>query len=895
MSQEGYHRPDPDDLLRDIRNGGKEPGRGTLRVFFGMAAGCGKTYAMLTAARRAIEEGIDVVSGYIETHGRADIVSLAATVPAIPRRRTEYRGMTIEEMDLDGVLARRPAIALVDELAHTNAPDSRHPKRYQDVLDILGEGISVYTTLNVQHLESRADTVREITGVTVHETLPDSILEKADIVDLIDISPEDLRKRLSEGKIYPLRRAEVAGENFFEAGNLTALRELALRFTAEKVDHSLQEYRRARKISEPWKTGARFLVAVSPSPYSESLIRWTRRTAYNLGAPWIAVNVEGSNRLLKDDQERLQKHISLARSLGAEIVVTQDEDVTDGILRVARQRNITQIVAGKPGLGLFRSRSPIGRLIRGSGNIDISIVRAAESGSPEDVTHHRTFTVMSAWRHYAGALAALAILMIAGYLTMPYIGPRAVALILLMTVLIMALFLTRGAVFLFAGISALLWNFIFLPPQFTLYIHRLEDAIMFLLYFIVAMVTGSLTSRIRSHEKAARLREEQLNVLYDMTKEFVSASGTERAASHVVSFIRKTFEASTVLYLKEEDGSLSRRPHPAGSLEHDEKEFGCASYAFLNGKTAGRYTDTLPSSKALFIPLYFNRENIVGVMGIHFPDETVLSVNQMTILETLAGHLAMVIEREFMVLKAQSARIVEESDKLYRVMLDSVTHELKTPLAAIKGSISMMGESGNTIGEETKAQLIEGTRSAVDRLIRLVDNLLDMSRLEAGRLTLHRDWNDIEDIIGVTLGRIESMGIHRSIKVHCPEEIPLIMVDFNLIAQALHGMIHNAAVHAGDGAAIEITVEVRENGIAIAVEDDGPGFNEDETGHIFDKFYRKEKRGSSGGLGLGLYISKGIAELHGGTITAGNKRTGGAVLVMTIPSATKNGNGDVNG
>ncbi len=896
MSRDDHRRPDPDDLLRTIRNG---PERGALRVFFGMAAGCGKTFAMLTAARRVLDEGIDVVAGYIETHGRADVAALAATVPAIPRRRTEYRGMTIEEMDLDALLARRPAIALVDELAHTNTPDSRHPKRYQDVLDLLDAGISVYTTLNVQHLESRTETVREITGVTVQETLPDSVLDRADIIELVDISPEELRKRLAEGKIYPPQRAVVAAENFFEPGNLTALREMALRFTAEKVDHSLQDYRRARRVTEPWKTGERLLVAVSPSPYSESLIRWTRRTAFNLGAQWIALNVETASCLSREDQERLQKHISLARSLGAEIVVTQDDDVTEGILRVARQRNITQIVAGKPGRGFWkgflRSKSPIGRLIRGSGNIDISIIRAAESGGREGEHAEERSSHTKRWQDYAAALAALAVLMLAGNVALPYIGSRSVALILLLSVMLMALVLSWGAVLSYAVISTLLWNFFFIPPRFTFFIHSIEDVIMFFMYFIVALVTGSLTARIRSHENAARLREEQLNVLYDMTREFVSASGIHGAAEHIVSFIGRSFDASTVVYLKKEDGSLDPRPHPASTLDHDEKEFGCANYSFLNGKTAGRFTDTLPFSKALFVPLYFNRDNIVGVMGVRFPDDAVLSVNRMTLLETLAGHLAIVIEREFMAQQTQNARIAEESDKLYRVLLDSVTHELKTPLAAIKGSISAVSEAGDSMTGGSKRQLLEETRNAADRLIRLVDNLLDMSRLESGRLALHRDWNDMSDIIGVTLDRIEAGGVRRKIAVHCPEDIPLVMVDFNLVSQALHGMLHNAAVHAGEHANIRISAEARERGVAVRVEDDGPGFSVGETSRIFDKFYRLEQNGGSGGLGLGLYISRGIAELHGGTITAGNRESGGAILVMTLPVETRPNTGGDEG
>ncbi|TAL32649.1 MAG: sensor histidine kinase KdpD [Spirochaetes bacterium] len=884
-------RPDPESLLRVMRKNGGGTHRAALKVYFGMAAGVGKTHAMLSAAHRELALGNDVVAGYIETHGRADIERLAAGVVSVPRRKTIYRGVTIEEMDLDALLARRPGIALVDELAHTNAPDSRHPKRYQDVLELLDAGITVYTTLNVQHLESRAGTVGEITGVTVTETLPDSVLERADEVVLIDISPEALIARLAEGKVYAGERAKLAAENFFETGNLNALREMALRFTADKVDQSLQDYRQAKKIADPWKTGERLLVAVSASPYSESLIRWTRRTAYSLGASWIAVNVETSVPLSRRDGERLQKNIALARELGAEIVVTRDEDITGGILRIARQRNITQIVAGKPGKpswrDVFRMRTPIKRLIRESGGIDLYIIRAQEerdfSRGREPVPARGEIN----WRHYAIAGGVLAGVVSLNYLALPLIGARSVALILLLSVLVLALVLDRVPVFIYAALSALLWNFLFLPPVFTFYITEIDDAIMFFMYFIIAVIVGSLTSRIRTQEKAAVQREEHLNVLYTITRKFASSPTVDEAALHILSYINMKFNAETVLYVKNEDGALSDTPHPASSPAPDEKEHGVALFSFTNGRTAGRFTDTLPLSAYMFIPLFLDREHVAGVMGIRFPEDTLVSIEQRTLLETLAGHLAMALEREFFTRESQRAQIHEESEKLYRVLMNSLTHEIRTPLTAIKGSISTMTDPAVGANPEMRARLLEETGEAAERLIRLVDSLLDMSRIESGKLALNADWNDVQDIIGVAIGRLEPQLGGRDLAVDCPDDLPLVRVDLALVALALYSLAHNAVVHTPPGTAIGISAARLERGVAVTVEDRGAGLAPADTGRLFEKFYRGGTGTAHGGLGLGLSICRGIVELHGGTVSAGNGDAGGARFVITLPVETR--------
>ena len=884
MIDNGQARPDPDRLLEEI-NGNAEK-KAVLKIFFGMAAGAGKTYAMLEEAHRLLAMGRDVVAGYIEPHARPDTARLAEGIQSVRHRVTEYRGMTIDEMDLDAVLSRRPAIALVDELAHTNAPDSRHPKRYQDVMDLLDAGISVYTTLNVQHLESRAGTVNEITGITVQETLPDSILERADEIELVDISPEALINRLNEGKIYPPERAKLAMENFFNIGNLNALREMALRFTADTVDHSLQDYRKAKKIDEAWKTGDRLLVAVSPSPFSESLVRWTRRMAYSLGASWIALNVETSSVLTRDDEKRLQKNLSLARELGAEIVITRDEDVTSGILRIARQRNITQIVAGKPGSGSWRDffliKTPVKRLIRESGNIDLYIIRADESDKKRKGIASLVIPELQKPFQYFALFIMLSLVIMINLLLLPLIGARSVSLILLLSILVLALFLERFPVFIYAAMTAFLWNILFLDPRFTLYITHVEDAIMFIMYFIVAMTVGSLASRIRRDQKGAVQREEQLNILYDMTRRLTASLTIDEALEQVMQYIDAHFQATTILYLRSGDGSLSREPVRPARAKLGESDYSLAEYSFTTGRSAGRFTDTLPSSGFLLIPVFFKKENIVGVLAITFPVDAILTMEQRSLLETMVSHMAMVIEREFFIADTQKIKLHEESEKMYRILMDSVTHEIRTPLTAIKGSLSAMLDP--SVGEDADARrnLLAGMRDSTERLIRLVENLLDMSRIDSGKQVLNFDWNDMSDIIGTVLDRVEPVLKNNEITVSCPETVPLVRVDYNLLAQALYCVVSNAVLHNDPGTAIAIIVMRNGSELVIRVDDNGRGIPPGEREKLFDKFYRAGNSHNSG-LGLGLSITRGIIELHGGYVEVENNHPAGAGFIMHLP------------
>jgi two-component system sensor histidine kinase KdpD len=860
---------------------------GRLRIFFGMAAGVGKTYAMLEAAQRRRAEGVDVVVAYVETHGRKEAEELLAGLPIIPRKKYECPDGLIEEMDLDAALARKPQLALVDDLAHTNAPGMRHPKRYQDVLELLDAGIDVYTAVNVQHLESRADTVRQITGVTVHETIPDSLLEIANDIKLIDIDPEELRRRLAEGKVSVPDGANPAAQDFFRIGNLTALREMALRLTAERVDHQLQDYMRVKRIAGPWKSGERLMVAVSPSLLSERLVRWTRRMAYSLEAPWLAVHVESSRPLSQAEKTQLARNLALAQELGGEVVATTGENIVEALLRVARQRNATQIVVGKPAhtrLQEFLRGGPlVNRLVQVSGGIDVYVVTDdAVGNAPRPIVGE--FRPRSGPAQYMAALSTVAVVIVLNLLLLPVIGYRAVAVVLLFTVTALATFVGRGPTLVAAAMSAILWNFLFIPPRFTFYIHSLEDALMFGMYFIIALITGNLTSRLRAQEQFIRHREERTAALYALAREVASAVTMEDVLRTAVKQIGQVFNAEVAVFLTEAAGRLSSRPHPASTFAPDDKEQNVAAWVFENRKPAGRFTGTLPQAEAGYLPL-LAPSDVVGVMGIRTRGPERLTPDQEALLETFASQVALAIEREMLDEAAQHAAVLTESERLHKTLLNSVSHELRTPIAAITGAASSLLDAnvGNNPGARTS--LAEEIQAAAERLNRLVENLLGMTRLESGLLKLRLEWCDVGDLISVAINRIKPLFAQHELIVDVPPDLPLVQMDFVLIEQALVNLLHNAAMYTPPGTQVQITAKVDGPDLTIIVADRGPGLPTDAPERVFEKFYRAPEA-RAGGTGLGLSITRGLIEAHGGTVRAENRPNGGAQFTIRLPLGT---------
>lgn len=884
-------RPDPDALLAAVQKDETRQGRGKLKLFLGMAAGVGKTYAMLSAAQQRRSEGLDVVVAYAETHGRAETDALLEGLEVIPRRRLEYRSAWLEEMDTDAVLARRPALALVDELAHSNAPGSRHLKRYQDVVELLEAGLNVWTTVNVQHFESRADAVQQITGITIHETVPDSLLDMADEIELIDLSPEDLRKRLAEGKVYTLERADLAARNFFRVGNLTALREMALRLTAEHVDHQLQDYMQLKQIAGPWKSGERLMVAVGPSPFSERLIRWTRRMAYNLEAPWLAVTVSTPDPLSEAAKERLARNVALARSLGGEIVGVSGEDVPSALLRLARQRNVTQIVIGKPQhtrwQTLLRGGSLVDQVIRASGDIDIYVVTGdaeeGQEGSRPPLQQFFQRQNRSPLGQYGLALAFVVGLTALNLLLvdlLPWMTYLSVGLINLLMVLLVAVYLGRGPALMAASVSALSWNFLFIEPRFTFIITHVQDVILFAVYFAIAIFIGNLTSRLRQQERQARHAAERTLALYTLAHETATAVDMDSVLKTAITQIDRMFDAQVAFCLAQGE-ELAAQAHLCSTWPMDEKEISVARWAYLHGRPAGRFTDTLGQAQAQYRPL-MTPSRTLGVIGLRPRQAGRFSPDQELLLETFISQIALVIEREVLDEVAQQSAMLRESERLYGVLLNSISHELRTPIATIKGASSGLLDPVTSASEATRRQLSQDIHSAADRLNRLVANLLDMSRLESGRLQLKRDWCDLADLIGVALQRLDAGGREHPIETHIAPQLPLLRLDFGLMEQVLLNLLDNACTYTPPGTRIHVEALAEAREVRLIVWDEGPGIPPALRERIFEKFYRLPGS-ATGGTGLGLSISRGLVEAHEGRLLAEEAPGGGARFVISLP------------
>jgi two-component system, OmpR family, sensor histidine kinase KdpD len=885
MSPTDLSRPDPDTLLHLLKKEEEKERRGKLKIFFGMCAGVGKTYDMLKDAQVALSKGVDVVIGYVETHKRPETVALISGLPIISRKTIEYRGTILEEMDLDAILSKKPQLVLVDELAHTNIPGSRHTKRYQDVLELLDNGIDVFTTLNVQHLESRAETVTQITGSVVYETVPDSVFEAADEVEVIDISPDELLKRLAEGKVYTPERSKRAIENFFRKGNLTALREMSLRLTAERVDQQLREYKQTKRISETWKSGTRIIVGIGADPQSLSVIRWARRVSYTMDASWIVVYVETSIKLNAEETVQLAKNIKLAQELGAEIITTSDEDIAGALLRVAREQNATQILVGKPAKRSFLHQSNIiGNLLKKSEDIDIYIVGHEDEGEQPQRRIFNVPRIQSALPQYF--LTPIIVLGVA-LLCFPFtsfIGYRTASLIILFTVSLLPFRMGRGPVLVGAAVGALSWDYFFVPPLFTFSVGHMEDVLMLAMFFIVAVVTGTLSARVREREKVVRQREMRSSALFALTKDLSSAHSQDEVVQAAVSNIKKFFDADVTIFLGDADGDMNKQPHSASSMTTNEKEFSVAAWTYWNEKKAGKFTDTLPFAQATYYSMSGPRYP-VGVIGVRTNQIEKLTIDQETLLENFIAQIASAVERELLNEVTKKSIVVAESEKLYKTLFNSISHELRTPIATI------MGASENLLMErQQNASTIKELNSeihiAAERLNRLVANLLDMTRLESGMIQPKLDWCDIRDIINATLKNLEREITHHPVTVVVQDDMPLIKLDFGLMEQVLTNLVYNATVHTPLDTSIEVH-SISENGqCIITVSDSGPGIPKAELKKVFDKFYRAEGT-AAGGTGLGLPIAKGFIEAHKGTLSVRNRTTGGVEFKIELPIETE--------
>ena len=883
-------RPSPDALLSAIKQADVEQRRGKLTIFLGMCAGVGKTYAMLKVAHHRKTDGIAVAIAVAETHGRSETEVLLAGLPVIPLRPVEYHGVTLREMDLDAALQRKPHLVLVDELAHTNAPGSRHPKRYQDVLELLDAGIDVYTTLNVQHLESRVDVVRQITGVDVHETVPDSILDQADKIQLVDLTPEELRERLAEGKVYVGEMAETAAAHFFREENLTALREMALRITAEHVSQDLRDAMAVRQITGPWRTNAKLMVAVGPSPFSEELIRWTRRTASALDAPWVAVYVESAVSLSEEEKLRLAKTLSMARQLGAHVISTAGHDLVSALLRVAREENVTQIVVGKPPgsplIEFLKGGSLVQKLIRRSGAIDVCVVRAEERQERPRPSAWKTIKFRP-WAMEIG-IGALSVGAVTGicWLLREITGCWAIALIYLTLVVFLATKLRRVTMLLIATASALLWNYLFIPPVFTFRISHFPDALMFVMYFIVALVIGQLTARLRLREMVERKREQRTAALYRLAQGVVESTTLDEGLRRAMQEIQSAFHAQSAILLVGENGQLSDRPHPASTWPMSDKEKSLAIWALMHGQPSGRFTDTLPEADSLHLPLQTTK-NKVGVLTVHFRNRRSLALDERELLETFADQIAVMIERYWLIQQTGRSRLIEESEKLYKTIFDCVSHELKTPLAVIQAAAAELGLIFDRIKEAGEGRnILNEIETASRRLSGIVDNLLSMTRIESERYRLEPAWCDVDEIIDSACQQVSDLLEQRRLSVIVPEDMPSIKVDPGFVEQALINLLSNAALYSPAGTEIKVAAHMDGPHLILRVMDEGPGLSPEMASRAFEKFYRGPNA-PPGGIGLGLSIVRGLIHALGGEVAAENNPERGATFTMRIPVETR--------
>ncbi|MEQ1664641.1 MAG: sensor histidine kinase KdpD, partial [Bdellovibrionales bacterium] len=878
--------PDPDALLRAISEQEQKAKSANLRIFLGMSAGVGKTFSMLRAAQARAREGLDIVIGVVETHGRIETMALAESLPVIPRKKIEYKGVVIQEMDLEAILAKKPKIVLVDELAHTNAPGSRHQKRYQDVLEILSAGIDVYTTVNVQHFESRKDLVEQITGVPIRETVPDSILERASQVELIDITPNELLLRLKEGKIYLGEKAELAAQNFFKPDSLTALREIALRVTAERVDQELQQLQELKQTSGPWQTNERLMVAVSHSPYSERVIRATRRLAYNLESPWIAIHIDTGIQLNDEDQSQLTKNIALARELNAEVITTTDTDVPAAIRRIAKQKNVTQVVLGRPTKRIFRDffegGTLLDRLVRESVEIDVHVIRqdGVPNFRPPWITKIEHFS--SPINYWNGFLFLVGVSILNGFIE-PLIGYRSVGFIFLLGVLGVGLLSTIGPTLFVAALSALVWNYFFIAPRFTFAIHESADIILILIYLLAAMVTGFLTSRIRSHERILREREDRTNVLFEVSQDIAGSQNKDEFLSKINARIGRLLDGECGIILASQDktllGSETKNYSPKPVLT--EKENAVAAWAFESTKIAGWSTETLSESNALYIPLKAPNQT-VGVLVYRPRTKRKLNLDQENILYSISSQLAVSLERHFFEKRLRESEKLKVSEKIHQTLLNSISHEMRTPLTTVMGTASALVDEDNSKNPKYVRDLAGQLLDAGDRLNHVIENLLDMSRLNSGVLALNLEWHDVNDLVGVTLKKLEKNLKQHRVVVDIPNDLPLIKVDFKLMEHALANLLLNAANYSLKGKEIRVAAHKENNVLKLIIEDHGPGIPEDLLESVFEKFFRVPGT-PTGGVGLGLSIVKNIAEIHNGSVRAENCTHGGARLSMELP------------
>jgi two-component system sensor histidine kinase KdpD len=875
-------RPSPDALLREAG----QVGRGRLKIFLGAAPGVGKTYEMLVQARRRKLDGVDAVIGVVETHGRVETDLLTKGIEAIPKRRMAYKGRVLAEMDLDAILQRRPRLVLVDELAHENVPGSRHPKRYQDVEELLAAGIDVYTTLNVQHIESLNDVVAGITRVRVRETVPDSILDRADDIELVDLTPEDLIQRLKDGKVYLPEVAERARANYFAPGNLAALRELALRRTAQRVDAQMVDYMRAHAIAGPWEAGERLLVAVSARPGAAAAIRYARRLADRLRAQWTALHVETGAAESESDRDRVAQALRLAERMGGMAATIPAASEVDGVIQFARSNNITHVVTmAAPAArrwGLF-TRPLAEELIRRAGDISVHVVprRAAK----EDIGKIALPAPPPLeWRALLGSFLFSAVALGISLALRQTMAVSNVALVLLMAVLTSAVVYGLVPSLISGLICALAYNFFFLPPLYTFTISDPENVVTLVVFMLVAGVASNLTARVRTQAIVARQRAATTEDLYRFSRKLAGIASLDDLLWATAYQVAHMLRLHVVLLLPRDEELEVRAGYPPEDTL-DEADLAAAKWAFQHGAEAGRGADTLPGARRLFLPMRTGA-GVVAIIGLDSEQQgTLLTPDQRRLLDSLSDQTALAIERLRLAEEMDQARVAAETEKLRTALLTSISHDLRTPLASILGSASSLKEYRANLNDQQQDELIGTIREEAERLNHFIANLLDMTRLESGALVPNLDAVDLSDVVGSVLRRAPLQDLQ--VVLDLEPSLPLLRLDPVLFEQVLFNILDNAAKYAPADSKVTIRARLQGRVTRIDVLDEGPGLPEEDRERVFDKFYRvRASDKKRAGTGLGLAIARGFMEAMSGSITAANRTDhSGAVFTLMAPVA----------
>jgi two-component system, OmpR family, sensor histidine kinase KdpD len=890
--RDSNQRPSPEALLEAARR--EESHAGRLKIFVGAAPGVGKTYEMLQQARARRRDGYDIVVGVVETHGRKETQALLEGLEVIPRKRLEYRGQWLEEIDLDAIIARHPQIVLVDELAHTNAPGSRHPKRYLDVEELLGHGIDVYTTVNIQHIESLNDVVAQITHVRVRETVPDSVFDRADAIELVDLTPDDLIQRLKEGKVYVPKQAERALEHYFSPGNLTALRELALRRTAERVDEQLLTHMQAHAIPGPWAAGERILVCISEDPRAAGLVRYAKRLADRLHAPFTALCVETRRSLQwsEEERDRVADTLRLAEALGGEAITVPggDRGIADDIVAFAQANNVTQIIIGKS----TRSRwfeilhgSVVHDLVRRSGNISVNVIAGEELARDpipkKTVRPAERAAPFDPWP-YAAALAATAVALVVGELIQPVLGIENVDLVFLTAVVAVAVRYGLWPSLVATVASSLCYNFFFLPPIYTFTITDPTNVGAFVFFTIVAVVVSHFAARGRTRAVAAHERVRAVELLYAFSRKLAGV-GTLDDVLWATAYQTALMLKVRVVLLLPEDGSIAVKAGYPPEDTLDDADIAAAKWAWENDRSAGRGSDTLPGAKRLFLPMRTGR-GAIGVIGIDSDKPgPLLTPDQRRLLDALMDQAALAIERVYLVEDVDRAKRTIETDRLRSALLTSISHDLKTPLASVLAAAGTLRDLAGALSDAEKADLLATIIEESERLNRFIANLLDMTKLEAGAIVPNAAPHDLDEIVGSALRRAGKILARHRVELELAPALPMVAVDAVLFEQVLFNLLDNAAKYSPAGTTVRIRSWRDQDAICLQVLDEGDGIPPADLEHIFDKFYRVEKGDQvRPGTGLGLAISRGFIEAMHGTISAANRTDrSGAAFVIRLP------------